>query len=79
MLTMTNDERLIHNEKVKLRATFVNNLGAAAIAGGVFSLAWQALPQGTMSVNLMLIQLFAFGMGLGSHYVARKLLEELVA
>jgi hypothetical protein len=40
---MSRNDVVVQNEKVKLLATFLNNCGVAAIAGGIFGLFWQII------------------------------------
>jgi hypothetical protein len=65
---MTDQERQIHNEQIKLLATFFNNSGVAYIAGGAFALVWQGALSGVTDVSKFVTELAAMGFGFLLHY-----------
>lgn len=74
---MTDQEKFIHNEQVRLRALFVNNIAVAVIAGGAFAGAWQTVQTGRIPPVAGLVELFALMAGVGLHCAARRHLKRL--
>jgi hypothetical protein len=80
---MNDREKLIHNEQVKLSATFMNSIAVGTTVGGGFVTAWQMIINSTgsgfwPSNNLLIVQAVAFGGGFFFHQQAKKHLENLV-
>ena len=72
---------LIHNERTKLTATWLNTLATALVAAGVFAPA-VALLYGLSQVSVSTVFMVALamsclGFGIGLHVVGRRLLGRL--
>lgn len=65
---------LVHNEKVKLQATYINNLGVATFVAGIFGF----IAMGRSSIWMFLL---ALSIGLSGsvslHFIAKKCLNAL--
>lgn len=72
---------LVHNERTKLTAAWLNALAAAAVAAGVFApvaALIYGLPQmPQLGTQLLLVMLGCFAMGTFLHWVGRVLLGRL--
>jgi hypothetical protein len=72
---------LIHNERVKLTATWCNTLATALVAAGGFApgaaLVWGLAPSTTDFRILLLIVLACLALGLSLHFVGRAFLGRL--
>jgi hypothetical protein len=76
---MDEQEKLIHNEQVKLWATFANNSGVACIAGGAFGVVWQAAATSApFDASKIVVELAAFAFGIGLHFLGRSHLKNLL-
>ena len=77
---MTDDEKLVHNERTKLTATWLNGLAIALAAIGGFAplISYATNANATFAApaaGLMAIACLAGSIGL--HFIARKTLERL--
>ena len=78
----TEDEKLARNERLKLSATFVNNVAVAVIATGLVA-PFFAMLYGLGAFTPEQVRFFGLaapgwvGIGIGLHYMARALLGGL--
>jgi hypothetical protein len=83
-MIMTDREKLIHNEKMKLLANFFNNAGVGIVVGGGLIFGWQLIVssfekhQSINQFGLWGIQAMAIFLSICAHFAARKFLENLV-
>jgi hypothetical protein len=75
-------ENLIHNERIKLGAAFLSNIGAGVIVAGVLAplLVWMLDNPPTTTaryVGRILVAFLALGAGLFLSWFGRHVLEEL--
>ncbi|MEM6382948.1 MAG: amino acid transporter [Pseudomonadota bacterium] len=77
-IAMTDDEKLVHNERVKLYATFLNGLGIALFAVGGLAPLFSSVygPQGVQPATLI-ISLLCILVAFALHYGARRHLRRL--
>ncbi len=72
---------LVHNDRVKLTAGWLNTLAGGLVAAGVFTpLATLALGTAPVAVSVVTLAVLSFGcfaLGLGLHFGARSFLGRL--
>ena len=78
---MPDPEKLIHNERLKLTAAWLNMLSGASIAAGVIAplvVRFYGVPSSTVPATLLYLgaALWFFG-GIALHLTARRLLGKL--
>lgn len=69
---MDDKEKLIHNERVKLTASFFNNCGVASIAGGGFTILWEISSFSKVGPTAIITQAIAVFLGFWLQNLARK-------